>query len=865
MAQETRATADPEIGATTADQLHFEPMACTTILEYLDNFLRHARETAFVHRRGYRTQRWTYGEVLANAYRFARELESRGIGKNDKLLIWGENCAEWIVVFFGCLLRGTIIVPIDKIATADFAQRVAQQVDARLCVSSAPNEIAGVASLQLASLREAIASHSDAPVNPPALTRNDIVQIVFTSGTTAEPRGVVISHGNVLANLEPLEREIDKYRRYERIFHPLRFLNLLPLSHVFGQFLGIFLPQLLAATVIFQDTLNPSETLQIVKKERVSVVVAVPRLMESLKDKIERDLEAAGELESFQQQFAAARNERVAKRWWRFRQIHRRFGWKFWAFISGGAALDADTEEFWRRLGFVVVQGYGLTETTSLISLNHPFKVGTRSIGKVLEGREMKLGEGGEILVRGANVAAGYWQGKELKPVLSEEGWFHTGDIGELDAEGNLYFKGRKKNVIVTREGMNVYPEDLEAALRQQPEVRDVVVVGLEQSGNAEPCAALLLRDSADPQSAVKRANQELADYQQVRRWMVWPDDDFPRTPTQKPKTAVVQAAVRQHFASGDGRAAASQSALGDLIARITGRNVGSLSPDAQLEGDLNLNSMDRVELMSALEDRYQVDLNQADFTKVATVGDLERLLRRPQKSDLSDYRYPRWAQRWPITWIRTFIYYLLSWPATMIMAHPKVVGRENLRGVEGPLLISCNHVTYIDVGFALIALPHRIRRRLAVGMLGELLWQMWRPPKEWNPFVRLSYKVGYYLVVALFDVFPLPQQSHVRESFAYAGESVDRGYSVLVYPEGQRTLDGKPTPFRSGLGMLASRLNVPVLPLRIDGLWEMKQKGHKIARPGQLTVVIGKPMRFAPDTPAEEITNQVEEATWRM
>ncbi len=842
-------------------------MARSTILEYLDNFRRDAREVAYVQRRGYRTQRWTYGDVLTAAYRFARELEFRGVGKGDKVVIWGENCAEWIAVFFGCVLRGAIVVPIDKIATHDFAQRVAQQVDARLCVGSAGNEISSIPALRLETLGDELSARSDAPIAPPALSRDDIVEIVFTSGTTAEPRGVVISHGNILANLEPLEREIGKYLKYERIFHPLRFLNLLPLSHVFGQFLGILIPQLIAATVIFQDTLNPTEVLQVIKRERVSVVVAVPRLMESLKDKILRDMEAEGKQQWFARQFAAAKDEHFAKRWWRFRRIHNRFGWKFWAFISGGAALDAETEEFWRRLSFVVIQGYGLTETTSLISLNHPFHTGKRSIGKVLEGREIKLDTSGEILVRGANVAAGYWQGRELKPVLNNEGWFHTGDIGELDAEGNLYFKGRKKNVIVTREGMNVYPEDLEAALRQQPEVRDSVVVGLEQGGNAEPCAALLLRDSADPASLIRRANQQLADYQQIRRWLVWPDEDFPRTPTQKPRTAVIQQAVQQHFASdggGDG-ATGSASELGDLIARITGRNLGALAPGTKLEGDLNLNSMDRVELMSALEDRYQVDLNQADFTKVDTVADLERLLREPQAAPHSEYPYPRWAQRRPITWIREAIYYLLTWAATLIMAHPEVVGRENLRGVNGPLLISCNHVTYIDVGFALWALPPRYRRKLAVGMLGELLWQMWRPPQDWNPFLRVSYKVGYYLVVALFDVFPLPQQSGVRGSFAYAGESVDRGFSVLVYPEGQRTLDGKPVPFRSGFGMLAARLNVPVLPLRIDGLFEMKTAGRKIAPLGQLKVVIGKPMRFPPDTPPDEITNQVEHATWIM
>ncbi len=839
-------------------------MARNTILEYLDNFRRHSREAAYVHHRGYRVQRWTYGEVLSNAYRFARELERRGIGKGDKVLIWGENCAEWVVAFFGCLLRGVIVVPIDKIAAPDFAQRVAQQVDARLCVGSTQNHIPGLAAINLESLREQVAGYSDQPVSPPPLTRDDIVQIVFTSGTTAEPRGVVISHGNILANLELLEREIGRYLRYERIFHPLRFLNLLPLSHVFGQFLGIFLPQMLAATVIFQDSLNPTKVLQVIKKERVSVVVAVPRLMESLRDKLLRDFEAAGRQDWFQRQFAAAKDRHFVFRWWRFRKIHSEFGWKFWAFISGGAALDAETEEFWRRLGFVVIQGYGLTETTSLISLNHPFRTGKRSIGKVLEGREVKLDENGEILVRGANVATGYWQGKELKPVLSKEGWFRTGDVGELDAEGNLYFKGRKKNVIVTGEGMNIYPEDLETALRQQPGIRDCVVVGLEQGGNAEPCAVLILRNSKDPEAEVRRANQQLAAYQQIRRWFIWPEHDFPRTPTQKPRIAAIQEQVWQHFTFNDGTGA-PQSALADLIARVTGRSAGPLSPDAKLDGDLNLSSMDRVELMSALEDRYQVDLKEANFTGVSTVGDLERLLQEPQKSLQSGYRYPRWAQRWPIPWIRNFIYYLLTWPATMIMAHPKIVGRENLRGIDGPFLISCNHVTYIDVGFALIALPPHVRHKLAVGMWGELLWEMWRPPANWNLFVRFAYRVGYYLVVALFDVFPLPQQSGVRESFAYAGESVDRGYSVLVYPEGVRTPDGKPSPFRSGVGMLASRLNVPVVPMRIDGLYQMKMAGHKIARPGELTVVIGKPMHFSPETPAEETTNQIEHVTWNL
>ena len=522
-------------------------MARQSLIEYFSQCAHRQNEPAVAFFHGYRVERWTYGRISDESCRFARELETRGVGRGDAVLLWAENCPEWFVVFWGCLLRGAVVVPIDQISTAEFASRVAQQVNAKLLVCSRAVLAGGVSTPTLAieSLCQSIARHSADPYASPPLSRKDALEIVFTSGTTAEPRGVVISHGNVLANIEPLETEIRKYLRYERIFHPLRFLNVLPLSHVFGQLLAIFIPPILGATTIFLESLNPADLIETIRKERVSALVAVPRLIESLEREIERGLEREERLEQFKKDFAAADGQHFLRRWWCFRKIHRRLGWKFWAFISGGAALPGAVETFWNRLGYAVIQGYGMTETTALISLNHPFQLGKGSIGKLFPGLEMKVDSGGEILVRGENIATGYWSGHQLNPVVGEDGWFHTGDLAEVGEEGRLYFKGRQKNVIVTPAAMNIYPDDLERALRGQWGVKDCVVLGLERDGNAEPCAVLLLDDPArDPEPIVAEANKTLADFQRVRRWVVWPDPDFPRTPTQKPILPHIRAVV---------------------------------------------------------------------------------------------------------------------------------------------------------------------------------------------------------------------------------------------------------------------------------------------------------------------------------
>jgi long-chain acyl-CoA synthetase len=733
----------------------------------------------------------------------------------------------------------------------------------------------------------------------------------------------MISHGNILANLEPVEEEIQKYLKYEWPFHPIRFLNLLPLSHVFGQFLGLFFPAILSGAVFFEDSLAPADILRTIHDERISVLVAVPRVLDSLKHKLERDIEDAGRAAKFTVEFNAAQGESFYRHWFRFFRIHRQLGLKFWAMICGGASLPRDTEEFWDRIGIAVVQGYGLTETTSLISLNHPFRLGPGSIGKILPGREVKLAPGGEILVRGHGVATGYWCGAGAASDLrsgetsasaagktpAENGWLHTGDIGELDSEGNLYFKGRQKNVIITSAGMNVYPADIEAALHRQPEIRDCVVLGIPQGGDTEAVAVLLLQNAnADPKAAVERANSDLAEYQRIRRWFVWPEPDFPRTSTGKPRTAMISARVVEpdsRTADQTPRAVAQVGTLEDLIARITHRNAANFDPGAKLEADLGLSSLDRVELLSALEDRYQVSFNEADLSGDTTIADLKRLLGQstsapnppppatyavaspgespsaslgtsstqqlistarpasvappPPRESLPPFIFPRWAQSWLALFIRDFIYTILSWPATHILAHPRVRGREKLANFHSQLLIVCNHISEVDTGYIAAALPLHYRYHLAIAMDGERLRRMRRPPASRGFWGSLLDRMNYFLVTLLFNVFPLPKKSGFRQAFHFAGELVDRGYSLIVFPEGDLTPDGAVQIFRSGIGLLATNLNIPVLPMRIDGLFELRQRRRRTAPWGQVRVSIGDPVEFAAGTPREEIAQQLQ------
>jgi long-chain acyl-CoA synthetase len=804
---------------------------------------------------GYRRRTHSYADVGRAARGFSARLAAAGIRRDDKVVFWGENRPEWIACYWGCLISGIVVVPIDYRSSLEFVQRVSGLVQAKVLLigddvryedagprlvapPSAPPERSRPASAiwRFADLDW----HADGPMPDVALTRDDVIQIIFTSGATAEPKGVVIRHRNVLANTVPVEREVMKYRTYARPFHPIRFVNLLPLSHMFGQSMATNIPPMIRGTVIFTHSFNPHDIVGLIHKRRVSVLVCVPKILDVLREHVRR---AFPESDVPPQAGAS-----IPARWWQYRRVHRALGFKFWAFVVGAAPLPPDLEEFWRRMGFAVIQGYGLTETAPIVTLNHPFRTSKGSVGTPIGGVEIRIADDGEILVRGENVTSGYFTSSGGAVNASEspvdaEGWLHTGDIGERDDAGRVFIKGRKKEMIVTPEGLNVFPEDVERVLNGIAGVRDSAVVGVAQGAEERVHAVLLLEPGTDADGVVRIANAQLQDHQKIRTSSSWPGTELPRTEgTRKLKRGQVRQWVR------DGAQPVAVPHGGDsveaLLARFArGRDVTA----ATTIDELGLSSLERVELMVALEDRFQTRIDESRFADAANVGALKQLIEAPVAAEQAEepVAFPSWNRTPVVTVVRRLS--LATWilPLARVFAWLKISGLEHLEGITGPVVFASNHQSHMDVPVILAALPGRWRAVAAPAMQKEFFKAHFFPAQYgWRDRVKSS--LLYYLAAFYFNAFPLPQrEAGARQTLQYIGELTGDGWSIVIFPEGMRSDSGQMKAFRGGIGMIGSRLGVPVVPVRIEGADRVLHPTWRMARPGVVRVAFGAPLQL--------------------
>jgi long-chain acyl-CoA synthetase len=855
-----------------------------TLLDFFDD-LSSARGVFLIYDDGFRTYSHTYADLARGARSFAAKLSRSGVARGDHVLFWSENRPEWIGALWGCLLQGVVAVPVDYRASADFVTRVGAIVDARVLLAGDEVQVAKATiarPFDVWRLAE-FDWKDDSRVDAVPVSRDDVAEVIFTSGATAEPKGVVITHRNLLANIVPVEREVLKYRKYARPFSPIRFLNLLPLSHMFGQSMATFVPPMLEGAVVFIRGYNPNDIVRQIRTRRVSVLVSVPKILDVLREHVLRLAPESSE--------PPPRPEHVLRRFWRYRRAHRVFGWKFWSFVVGAAPLDPALEEFWGRLGFVVVQGYGLTETAPIVSLNHPFRTSRGSVGKAIAGVEVKVAPDGEFLVRGENVTRGYYKADHATSEAFEDGWFHTGDVGEVDAEGRLFIRGRKKEMIVTPEGLNVFPDDVERVLNAVHGVRESAVVGVRQGSEERVHAVLVLDPGTDPSTVIRRANEQLLDHQKIRGVSVWSGEALPRTEgTRKLK----RARIRETIAAGNEvPPATSGNSVEGILARYTQGRV--VQPSSTID-ELGLSSLERVELMVALEEAFHTTIDEAAFAEARTVADLHALVReesigarpaddtaaaRSSASQSADGRddavrgarasarpahsidpveFPRWNRSWPVRVVRRAS--LATWilPLARVFARIHVDGLEHIAVLDGPVIFAANHQSHMDTPVILAAMPARVRALVAVAMAKEFFKAHFFP-REHTRGAWFTNSLNYYLAAAFFNAFPLPQrEAGARHTLRYIGELVGDGFSVLIFPEGRRTPHGEIGPFRAGIGMIGARLHVPVVPVRIRGVEKVLPPDARMAVRGPVSVRFGAPLRLEGDDYAAQ-ARRVEEA----
>ena len=818
-----------------------------TIVDFLQGAVeRYGSRDALLFKPAFRYQRWSYSRMWDESGQVATLLQQRGLTKGDQVVLWGPNSPQWVLIFFGCIRAGVILIPLDLRSAPDYVARVMSRTDAKMAFTSrlTPKDGVGLGIPEI-TFEELDAAIQGLPQPGHVdIMPDDLVEIMFTSGTTGDPKGVMLTHRNLTANIEGISQ-------YITCKPSSRLLSILPLSHMYEQMGGLFTMLYHGASVTYPTSRQPTVLARTMRERRVTIMLLVPQALELLMNGIEREVKRQGREALWNRLLRIAESVPFPLRRLLFRRVHKQFGGKLDFIVSGGAALDPDLGRKWELLGVKVVQGYGTTEASPVIS-NHSLRERRLdSTGRPLPNVEVRISNDGEIQVRGDNITPGYWRAPEETEAAFEGDWYKTGDLGFLDDEGFLHIQGRKKDMIVLPSGQNVFPDDIQAVLSKHPGVTDAAVVGLTRGSSAEIHAALILDNPDTAQEVVSWTNGQLAEQQRIRGFTVWPEQDFPRTHTLKVKKGVVIDTILGRIQpespavspAGSSRDGGSRS-LRRIIAEVSKRDIEAVQEDATLGSDLDLDSLGRVELLSAIETELGVYMDESQLGPEMTVRYLESLVEEGSRNPPM-MSFPDWGMQLWCRVIRGLLQRAIIFPLVSLPYRLKVVGRENLEGITGPVLFASNHNLGLDNPLIIKAVPLRWRRRLAVAGAANL----WKNPVWWivNPL--------------LGNAFPLASEGAVRPSLENMGRIMDNGWSVLIYPEGELTVGGPIKPFMNGTGLVAVEGRIPVVPLRLHIHRLGSPTRFPIVRRGVVEVRLGEPMVFPPGTSYQDATSAIESA----
>ena len=856
----------------------------------------------------------TYAELRQMAESFAAWLVERGTQPGSRIAILADNHPRWLAGYLGIIAAGGTAVPLDTAYHADQITKLLRDSGAVLLVCDqkhwqiADGAVAG-------SEVEIVLTHSglrpDGRAGAPVPTRanfddifaspaarfapiprspEDVASLLYTSGTTADPKGVMLTHANLLA-------EADAVFAWAHIGPGDAILGVLPLFHVLSQMANLLLPLVSGARAVFLSTLNTTELLRALRERKITAFAVVPQFFYLIHERIFKEIQQRRFLLRFAFRLMTRINaftRRFGVNLGRlfFGKIHDLFGRQMRFLVTGGSRFDPQIGRDFYKLGIDVLQAYGLTETCGGAFVNSPGDNVIGSVGKALQGVEGKIIDpqpsddgspaSGEILIRGPIVMKGYWNRRDATADVLKDGWLYTGDLGYFDARGNLFITGRKKDVIILSNGKNVYPEEIEAHYLQSPFVKEICVMGMEGVAGTDKLYAVIVpnfevlreRKVVNAKEVIRfdveGLSAKLASTKRISGYEIWPDD-LPRTTTRKLKRFEIAKRAKAGTGAGEGEVAAAkplteeekswleqagiQRAL-KIIREYSTTSLETIRPGDNLELDLGLDSMRRVELLVALEQELGGDVEESQLANIYTVRELVDAVRTsaapgPDKNVRPTRAFAGWsavlredpteAGALAITKPRPVLDPIIFSVTTIFKLFWKTVSRLDVQGLEnlpkqGPYLLCSNHQSLLDpVGLA-ASLPFwALKRMFAVGTSeifgGGIMTQ----------------------VAKLMRVVVVDPDANLVPAMRAGAYGLRHGMALILYPEGERSIDGTPKTFKKGAAILSLHLQVPIVPIAIDGFHDAWPRGKSFQKFAHLKIKIGQPLAPPPENEASE------------